>query len=146
MPAEALRETWQAKVLTATRADPIGMVAISVLAHNYDDAMHPLLCALYPGFSGLKPPGLCSAGKIAKNGSVIADLVARNGTRLLGCKIFNDEIHLRDCFRRLADNLKLADAERIELFEAVRKWVVCDYRLDPRMDPRDPDAKRYAVN
>jgi hypothetical protein len=49
---------------------------------------------------------------------------------------------MRDAFRRLADRLKLNDADRIELFKCVQRWVVADRRLDPTFDPKDPDAKR----
>jgi hypothetical protein len=28
------------------------------------------------------------------------------------------------------------------MFAAVKRWVVADRRLDPNMDPQDPDAKR----
>lgn len=39
-------------------------------------------------------------------------------------------IDVRDEFRRLADHLKLDDAERIELFDELRKWVAVDLRAD----------------
>jgi hypothetical protein len=49
---------------------------------------------------------------------------------------------MQNDFRRLADRLKLSDADRIEMFKCVQRWVVADRRLDPSFDPRDPDAKR----
>ena len=32
--------------------------------------------------------------------------------------------------------------DRIEMFTALRNWIVADFRLDPTMDPSDPDARR----
>jgi hypothetical protein len=55
--------------------------------------------------------------------------------------LYADELELRDEFRRLADQAKLADDERIEMFAAIRNWIIADYRLDPTMDPADPDAR-----
>ena len=56
------------------------------------------------------------------------------------------ELALRNDFRRLADKIKLSDADRVELFAAVKNWVVADRRLDPTMDPKDPDAKRLVLH
>jgi hypothetical protein len=140
-----LRATWQARVLLAAQArndGVIGAVALSVLAHNYDDALPTLLKVLFPGFESITPPFLCSAGKVDKSGAVVADLVERAGVITRNYRLYRDEIALRDDFRRLADELKLKDADRIELFAAVQRWVVADRRLDPSMDPKDPDAKR----
>lgn len=120
----------------------IGAVALSVLAHNYDDAMLPLLKVLFQGFESITPPFLCSAGKVDKEGAIVADLVERAGKIVKNYRLYGSEIELRDDFRRLADQLKLSDADRVEMFAAVKRWVVADRRLDPTMDPKDPDAKR----
>jgi hypothetical protein len=48
--------------------------------------------------------------------------------------------------RRLADRLKLSDQERLEFFTCVKRWLVADLRLDPTMDPMDPDAKHLTVH
>lgn len=120
----------------------IAAVALSVLAHNYDDALPVLLKVLFPGFESITPPFLCSAGKVDKSGAIVADLVERAGVITKNYRLYRDEIALRDDFRRLADQLKLGDAARAELFGAVKRWVVADRRLDPNMDPMDPDAKR----
>lgn len=140
-----LRATWQARVLLAAQAKTdgvVGAVALSVLAHNYDDAMPALLKVLFPGFESITPPFLCTAGKVDKSGAIVADLVEKYGSITKNYRLYRDEIELRDDFRRLADELKLDDADRVELFGAVKRWVVADRRLDPNMDPQDPDAKR----
>lgn len=143
--AQELRETWQARAL-AVATGRTGAVLLSVLAHNYDDAMSVLLRVVFPGFTSITAPFLCTAGKIAKSGAVVADVVCKYGRIAKQDVIYKNTTELQNDFRRLADRLKLSDAERIEMFKAVQRWIVCDYRLDPTMDPQDPDAKRLTVH
>lgn len=137
----ALAETWQAKVLRAADGR-LGAVVLSVLAHSFDDAMPTLLRVVFPGFTSIAAPFYCSAGKIAWSGHVCADLVTKDGQIIKMSAVFRDLRQMERKFRRLADGLKLSDQDRLELFTAVRRWVVADYRLDPTMDPADPDARR----
>lgn len=141
-----LRETWQVRALMATQNDPIGTTLLSVLAHSYDDAMHVLMRVAFPGFTSIRPPFLCTAGKVAKTGAVVADLVTNDGNILKDFVLWNTERSLRDAFRRLADRLRFNDKDRTEMFKCVQRWVVADRRLDPTMDPKDPDAKRLRVH
>lgn len=130
--AAELRETWQAKTLAATKDSHLGAVLLSVLAHSYDEAMPVLLRVVFPGFAGLKPPGLISAGKISQSGRVVADMVDRNGFRHRNSVLFSSKAAMQSAFRKLADRLKLSDSDRKEMFAAVQAWVVCDYRRNPR--------------
>jgi hypothetical protein len=136
-----LADRWQAKLLRSCRAarhyDKTAMVLISVLATNYDELMLPLL----KGIGLYEPPLPCliTSGKIAKSGAVFATAMFEWGKK--NVVLYKDEIELRDNFRRLADKAKLTDAERIEMFDAIRRWVVADFRLDPTMNPSDPDAR-----
>jgi hypothetical protein len=117
-----IRATWQARMLIAAQQKREGVIAavmLSVLAHNYDDALLPLLKILFPGFESITPPFLCSAGKVDKEGAVVADLVERTGKIVRNYRLYRDEI-----------------------VGAVKRWVVADRRLDPAMDPKDPEAKR----
>lgn len=146
--AAVLRESWQGRVLAralrddGSPIDPIGGVVLSVLAHNFDEAMPVLLRVMFPGFTSVQLPFLCSAGKIAKTGQVCADMVTRDGQIMKMQAFFRNMRAMEREFRKLADRLKFTDQERVALFAAVRRWVVCDFRVDPNMDPRDPDAKR----
>jgi hypothetical protein len=140
-----LRELWQAKVLLAAEGK-MARVVLSVLAHCYGDAdLLTLLHACFPGFQGLSLPQLTTAGKIAKNGKVCADVALADGTVLKMGLLFPSERRMEYEFRKLADKCKLDDDDRNELFVCLRKWVVCDYRLDPTMDYADPDAKRLVL-
>jgi hypothetical protein len=134
-------------VLKATEKQPIGPVIISVLAHVYDaDILLVMLHIVFPGFEGLNPPALITAAKISKTGAVVADVALRDGTIVRDAVIFRDEMEMQSEFRRLADSMKLDDADRKELFACALKWVVADRRLDPTFDPKDPDAKRLTVH
>jgi len=139
--ARDLRETWQGRCLATARGQ-MGAVLLSVLAHNFEGALPVLLHVIFPGFQGVRAPFYCSAARIMENGQIAADLVTKNGELVKRALVFNSEIGMRDAFRRLADQIKATDQERAELFDAVKKWVVADFRLDPTMDRSDPDAKR----
>jgi hypothetical protein len=156
--AQDLRRTWQAGALAQALIpgeftpprDKIGMCMLSVLAHNYsdprEDALAVLLRVVFPAFKSIGAPFLCSAAKIAKTGHVMADMIARDGHIVKNQALFRSTKQMEGEFRKFADGLRLDDAEREELFAAVKRWVVCDYRLDPQMDPADPDAARLTVN
>jgi hypothetical protein len=139
--AQDLRETWQARVLAGTKGR-LNAIVLSVLAHNFDDGMPVLLRVVYPGFVSIQPPFYSSAARIMRSGQIAADVVDRDGRTTKNEEVFRSTRHMEGTFRRLADRLKLTDAERIELFAAVKRWVVADFRLDPAMDPRDPGARR----
>src|SRR6185312_15820943 len=102
-----------------TIGNPLGVVVLSILAHSYDDAVQTLLQVVAPGIRiGADLPYLRTAGKIAKTGHVIADLTTLDGKILRSAKIFRDTAEMQSTFRRLADDLKLSDADRRELFGA----------------------------
>lgn len=139
-----LRVTWQGRCVAAAKGTTAA-VLMSVLCHNYEEAARWLYDLIFPGGIVVPAPYLESAGRVAKNGAIIAKLKERDGiTRWRA--IYSSEIALRDDFRRLADHLKLSDKDRTELFGAVKRWLVADRRLDPNMDPKDPDAKRLVAN
>lgn len=138
---DELLETWQAKVLLGSEG-MMRAVILSVLAHSFDDAMPTLLRAAFPGFYSICAPFFCTAARIMRSGHVCADLVTADGLIEKYHEIFPNEIAMRSAFRRLADTLKLDDRDRRQLFAAAQRWVVCDFRLDPNMNPDDPNAKR----
>jgi hypothetical protein len=140
-----LRATWQARALAGTTGK-LNAVVMSVLAHNYDEQMPVLMAIVYPGFvpgrAELNDAIYCSAARIDKAGRVVADMVNRYGVKTKNSEVFSNEIQMRGVFRKLADMMKLSDRDRIEMFHAAQNWVVADRRLDPTMNPKDPDAKR----
>lgn len=133
------RDTWQARSLAAAEGKTAA-VLLSVLAHNYEDSLM-LICRAIGLSTFLPTPFLVSIGKVNHDGSVIAKVQQKDG-EIEWWSLYPSELALRDDFRRLADRLKLSDADRVELFDAVKRWLPADRRLDPAMDPKDPDAKR----
>lgn len=153
--AQDLRQTWQGAVLAASLyADganvrpkhKLGMCMLSVLSHNFDDAMPVMLLVVFPDFKLGGAPYLCSAAKIARTGHVMADMITRDGQKVQNQALFRSTRAMESEVRKFADTLHLNDAERVELFAALKRWVVADYRLDPTMNPDDPAAKRLTVH
>lgn len=149
-----LREGWKGRLLRLTcertglvgrvRArSSLGAVAMSVLGHSYDRQLLALMAACFPPFFSIDPPFLCSAGRIDKAGRIIADIVFYPDympTRQV--VIFKNVFEMETCWRRLADRIRCSDPDRLEMFAALKAWVVADMRLDPTMNPADPDARR----
>lgn len=137
-----LRKTWQARALAEAKGQT-GMVLLSMLDHTYGtDTLRVLLPLMFPGYIEPSLPCLASCGKVDKSGAVVADVIMKDHQLVKDQVVYPSDIALRDDFRRLADHMKLDDADRTELFKCVQRWVVADRRLDPSFDPQDPDAKR----
>lgn len=150
-----LEGSWQCRLLAKSLrcdggvvrpVDLTGAAILSIISHNYDDALPVLLRIAHAEFTGIGAPFFCSPARIAKTDHVLADLITRDGQKLKNQGVFRDEKEMETSFRKLADEARLDDKDRIELFEAVKRWVVCDYRLDPTMNSADPDAKRLRLN
>lgn len=151
---DAVRESWKGRLLRATfthtpiagrvkAREHMGAVALSVIGHTYESELVALMAFCFPGFYSIDAPFLCSAGKVWKTGHVVADVVVKNDEQpKKRVVIFKSLRDMETRWRRVADRLRLDDADRVELFDAVKRWVVADYRLDPHMDPADPDARR----
>jgi hypothetical protein len=109
--AQELRDTWQCRVLAAAAIDgenvlprdKLGMCIVSMLAHNFDQAMPVLLLATFPAYKGLGLPALTTAAKIAKSGHVMADLIDTHGRRFKNQALFQNTTHMERDFRLLAD-------------------------------------------
>lgn len=144
--ADDLRQSWQGRMLAMTYGKSISGVVLSILSHNFDDAMPVLLRAVFPGFVSIKAPFICSAAKISKHGHVVADIIDREERHIRGAVIFRSLQEMETALRRLADKMRLSDSARAEFFMAAKNWVVADCRLDPAMNPADPDAKRFTVH
>jgi hypothetical protein len=146
---DALRATWQARVLDAAR-DRMMLVVASILAHSFDEAMWTMFNLLQPrcwdmGRQSLRTPFLTSIGKVDKSGRIVAKVKLRDDELLPVEKvIFTSTWEFVYELRDLADQVgvRLSDRERLEFFAAAKKWLGSDMRLDPTMDPRDPDAVR----
>lgn len=139
--------SWQGRALAVTEieAPKLCRVLMSVCATNYDETMPFLLHAVF-GTAAVLTPMFCTSAKINKAGKVVASVIHKGGRVEKDHVIFESEEQMQGVFRRLADKMRFSDAERIDLFLAVRFWVKADQRLDPTMDRRDPDAKRLVLH
>jgi hypothetical protein len=122
---------WEAKVLLG--ADKrLARVAMSIISHYWgDDAtrLKALFGLVWPGFTGIKTPFLASCGRILRDGTVRADVVTDDGHGIVrNLKLFDTLTDLQSAFRRIADRLKLNDADRVDLFAAIQNWITVDYR------------------
>lgn len=108
--------SWQYKAIVATRGNQtmLGAILLQVI-----------------GKQAKNPPRITGTASVDAEGLCWTLLLAQHGTEVaegLVCLGYIGEIV--DEFRRLADFLKLDDAERIELFDELRKWVSVDLRAD----------------
>lgn len=140
-----LREGWQCRVLVEAKGHSRAVIA-SILAHSFDGSILTIMQAAFPRFEKVKPPFISSAGRIDKTGRVVADVWEKDNSISKNQVMYPNDIAYRDAMRRLADRLKLSDQERLEFFTCVKRWLVADLRLDPTMDPMDPDAKHLTVH
>lgn len=142
-----VRDMWQGQVLAEAEGRMM-LVVCSMLAHSYDLAMPVLLAVIQPKCwdherRSLRPPFLTSIGKVDKSGAVVADAMLFDGALITRDKpVFSSTIDYRDELRRLADRCRLSDEDRRQFFICASNWLASDRRLDPSMNPVDPDAKR----
>src|SRR5262249_47745380 len=139
MSGEELRSSWQGRAMAYvqdTGNGQLGAALLSLLADNFDDTMPFLLAAVFGGVVGIATPFYCSNPKINKAGQIVADMIDKNGRKIKDSVIFRNSVQMEGIFRKLADRLKLSDAERLDLFACIHHWVKADQRLDPTFDRR----------
>lgn len=134
--AQDLRNTWQARALAESSGKEAAVV-MAVLFHNYLPAMQILLRVVFPnaplahnGWTEISRPFLYGGARIDASGKVTCGMVTKDGHRVPWALILDREAQLTSMFRKLADRLKLSDADRVEMTEAVKHWVVADRRVN----------------
>lgn len=111
------QSTWQYKALVALKDDALGRdILLALVAYPWK-----------PKHDGRRR--IVTTCTVDKDGLAWCG-VARclNGPQKIVC--LGQITDIRDEFRRLADHLKLDDAERLELFNELRMWVAVDMRAD----------------
>jgi hypothetical protein len=78
-------------------------------------------------------PRLADTAMIDVHGMVRVDYIA-SLHRIFANTVVESDIALRDRFRRLADALKLDDADRTELFACIQQWISIDRRNKSILD------------
>lgn len=79
--------------------------------------------------SGRKPPRFGKIARIARDGMVFSNMQDADG-RMYRSHCLGPVQTVTDNFRSLADELKLQDWERREMFEELRKWFAIDERAN----------------
>lgn len=127
MEARKLRETWQARVLAASKG-VTARVVMAVLIAEYPTVVPTLLKALGIPDDALLP-ALVGYAQIVPSGRVVCEMIDRDRSRKT-VSVYDNEEKLKYDFRKLADKLKLADLERGHLFQLIQKWVAADMRVN----------------
>lgn len=125
--ADEIREMWQSRVLRAS-AGKLRKIVISAFAKSYRDALKTLLAVTFEGFQDIDRPIIASYGHIATDGSVIADMVDRAGVKRK-TRLYESEGRFLYEARKVADELKLSDDDRRQMFGVLQRWIVSDQRI-----------------
>lgn len=137
--SEYLRCSWQGQLLANARGK-MGACVMSMLAHSFEAVMPQLMEACFPGHEGVPLPFLRSCAKITQRGRIIANLLDKDMVTHIGFELFGSEAEMEGEFRKLADRLKFTDIDRVAMFDAVRRWIVADFRIDPNTGERETKA------
>lgn len=123
-------DSWQAKVIEETggRSRPLGCVVIAALDYNRKG----------------KYPAMSAKGYIDINGVVMALYKPNRFVDPMPFRVGTTETFTGD-LRRVADQCKLNDADRVAFFDKMRGWVVKDERVTPVTgELRGPDGKQIS--
>lgn len=114
LPKEMQRATWQYRAVEATRGNQsrLGLIVLLIIGRT---PRNPPFLMMRPGLV------------ITADGDVLSDWVGRPGAPVLATCLGTVE-EVRDNLRRLADFLKLSDADRVAMFDALQKCIYKDFR------------------
>ncbi len=133
MNKDQLAETWQVRCLRAATGK-LASVMLSVFYFNYMEQAQYLMWGAYGRNKDLRFPFYTGGATVVNSGQVVCDLnVGRVGERFKvrrNVLVYDTEGELIREFRNLADRLKLSDADRIAMTDVIKKWVVCDMRIN----------------
>lgn len=134
--AQDLRDTWQARALAETKGR-LAATIFAILMHSYGPAMQILLRVVFPkgriapnGWTEISRPFFYGAATIDPGGRVLCGAVDKSGRKIPRAIAFLNEDVLLKQMRDLADALKLNDQDRVQMTEAVKRWIVRDLRVD----------------
>lgn len=127
-PADEIREMWQSRCLRATTGK-LRKVMITALAKEYPAALVALMKVTFPGFIDFDRPFFTSYAAIYPSGRLVCEMMDKDGTKRL-VAAYRDQNEFLYELRTLADTLKLNDADRVEMFTVLQRWVASDRRYD----------------
>ena len=134
--AQDLRDTWQARCLAESKGR-LGATMLAVLMHSYAPAMQIMLRVVFPkapiarnGWTEIARPFFFGGATIDLGGRVLCGAVDKSGRRYKAGIAWPNEGALLKDVRDLADRLKLNDEDRVQMTEAVKRWIVRDLRVN----------------
>lgn len=123
--AEEIRLMWQARALLSSK-DKMQRVLLVAIAKEYPAAFKTLLRAI--GITDINRPFLCSYATIAPSGRIVCDMIEKSGIKRTVAVYQNENEFIYD-MRKLADEIKLDDKDRTEMFTVLQKWITKDQRV-----------------
>lgn len=126
--AQEIRDMWQSRALAAA-SGTMRAVLTAVLAKEYHQAFAVIWRVTF-GDQDVPNSFIAGYGRVFPSGRVVADVMGADRVKRPSV-IFVSKDHYTAAMRRLADKLKLKDAERKEFFEVLSKWIVADMRIGP---------------
>lgn len=124
--ADELRQMWQSRALRASHGK-LRKVLITALTKEYPEAIVTLAKVTWPGFVDFDLPLFLSYAHVGPDGCILCDVMDKDKRRRK-VRVYDSENHFIYETRKLADSLKLPDAERIEMFAVLQKWIASDRR------------------
>jgi hypothetical protein len=129
--SEEVRQTWQCRALIEADSK-LQRVMLIALTKEYPT---DLLRLLQVAFGTIEIPDKFYSGyaRIVQSGQVVCMYHEKDGNGLWWkgfVPVYDSEEKFRGDMRRLADRLKLDDADRIEMFAVLQKWVARDERVN----------------
>lgn len=117
LPPVAVKQ-WKIRAVTATKGNQSRLGCI-------------LICML--GYMPKNPPRMRGLAVITSDGRVLVDCQLAGQAQFFATDIGSVE-EVRDNMRGLADHLKLSDADRVEMFDELRKWFARDFRATSTLE------------
>jgi hypothetical protein len=129
--ADEIREMWQSRALKEA-GGKLQRVLLIALAKEYPADLLLLLKATF-GTIEIPMPFYSGYAMIVPSGHLACMMHDRDAGGLTWkgvVKVYDSEQKFLAEARRLADGLKLVDADRIEMFAVLQRWVASDQRVD----------------
>ncbi len=129
---DEIMASWQMRALAGSR-DKLQQVIFRAMANEYtavtSNTWRTLLRMINPLFTDAPLPGLVGYAKIMQSGRVVSEVIMdKYGVRRTQVIYANKDEFISDV-RRFADWLKLNDADRLEMFEVLARWITADTRV-----------------
>lgn len=129
--ADEIRDMWQSRILREADGK-LQRVMMIALAKEHPADLLVLLKATF-GTVEIPMPFYSGYATIVPSGHLVCMMHDRDSAGITWkgvVKVYDTEQQFLGDARRLADGLKLNDADRVALFAMLQKWVAADQRVD----------------